>query len=281
MTRSPFNPQAQSSVQSERDFILTYRTLSSRGAPVTYALLVIFVIVYAISLYITSKLVGVSSQPITGVLVLLGAMNPQAVLSGGQTFRLLTATLLHGSILHLLLNGYALFIVGRFLEPLLGKFWFFAAFGIGGLAGSLLGLKTNAANVISVGASGAIMGLFTLLGLVSFRVPQGALRRALRVDALQVLIPSLVPLGISIGGAKIDYAAHLGGALGGVAAATILFPFWPKGEAQPAQGSVAKFFAMITLCLYLWAIGETVSSLREILNLKRSSHLNFTVPSHA
>lgn len=248
MTKSLSNGES-----SELDFILAHRAESARGLPVTYALIGIFIFIYALSLYLSSRFHELGFTPVLAALKIMGAMNSEDVGVNREWYRLLTATLLHGNILHLALNSYALYVVGRFLEPLLGKAWFIFLFALGGLAGSLLGWKINSPEIVSVGASGAIMGLFTILGIASFRVPRGRLRSALQIDAVQVLIPSLIPLGISIGGSKIDYAAHLGGALGGVVGGGLLLLVWQRGKFRPESGLGARFLCLISVLAYIGA----------------------------
>lgn len=251
---------------TESEFIVAHRKLSAGGTLVTFLLLAIFAAAYLLSCYLSSPAGGFSATPDSLVLLVLGAMNSFAVLEHHEYYRLLTATLLHGNLLHIALNGYALLIVGKFLEPLLGRGWFLFAFALGGLAGSLVGLKTNDSQVISIGASGAIMGLFAVLGMTSFRVPRGRIRTALRIDAIQVLIPSLIPLGLSIGGGKIDYAAHLGGAIGGVVAALFMFCFWKKGAIYPVRGTVAKVVGAVAIGIYAAACSSLFETQKE--NLK-------------
>ncbi len=252
------SPSNKESTLTEHEFLQAFQQLGARGLPVTRALIFIFILFYIASLLISAAFTGFNASPNTAGLMVLGAMNPEAVDVKHEWFRLLMATLLHGGILHILMNSYALYIVGRFLEPLLGPFWYFSLFAIGGLGGSMLGLYVNAPAVISVGASGAIMGLFAMLGVCSLRVPPGKLRTALRIDAVQVLIPSLLPLGISIGGAKIDYAAHLGGAIAGVLGGSICLFFWKKNTVRPSRGNFAKGLFVVSVIAYLGSMIDAV-----------------------
>jgi len=242
---------------SESEFVAAHQAMTAKGLIVTPALIGIFVACYLGSLYLSYSLTGhFDLTPNPAALFIMGAMRAQEINLQGEWYRLLTATVLHGNVLHIAMNSYALLMVGRFLEPLVGKFWFFALFTLGGLGGSLLGYKINEPDVTSVGASGAIMGLFAVMGICSLRVPAGTLRNALRIDAVQVLIPSLIPLGISIGGAKIDYAAHLGGAVAGIVAGLVCIQFWSTQDLGPRTTAVTKLFALLCLSAYLIAGGD-------------------------
>ena len=77
----------------------------------------------------------------------------------GEWYRLFSHMFLHGMILHLLLNMYGLFSVGTALEPALGSLKFLLLYLVCGLAGALASLYVSVFTV-SVGASGAIFGIF-------------------------------------------------------------------------------------------------------------------------
>jgi rhomboid protease GluP len=129
---------------------------------------------------------------------------------------------------------------GWLLERLVGRLWFFSFFAVGALGGSLLSLAVMPAKMISVGASGALMGLFAALFVGSFRHASGSDGRVrLQVNSLRVLIPSLLPLfsWTSIG--HIDYGAHFGGALSGAAMAALLLKHWPQTARLPQLRRVA------------------------------------------
>src|SRR6185436_12371087 len=94
-----------------------------------------------------------------GTLFAVGGMNTMAVLEGGEWYRILSAALLHADAFHLVLNGLALGLAGYLLESLLGSAWLLGLFFIGAIGGSSMGLFVNPPNVVSVGASGAVMAL--------------------------------------------------------------------------------------------------------------------------
>jgi rhomboid protease GluP len=113
------------------------------------------------------------------------------------------------------------------------------------LPGSLLSLELNPPSVVGVGASGAIMGLFAAMLVVSLHFPAGAIRSALRSNAFYVLIPSLLPLANALQSqTKVDYAAHLGGAIGGVGVGLLMLAIWPRSEPNPLMKPVAALIAL-------------------------------------
>ena len=79
----------------------------------------------------------------------------------GQTYRLLTGIFLHGGIMHLLFNCYALYVIGSQVENFLGRFKFLVIYLVAGISGALFSMIFG--NYASVGASGAIFGLMGAL----------------------------------------------------------------------------------------------------------------------
>src|SRR5262245_48716113 len=176
-----FQPQAAVGADAGPPF-LTYSILA--------ALLGVFVAEQVFALEPTSGLLA----PGIRTLVALGGLNRTLVIESGEWYRLLTAALLHGDILHLVLNGVALFFAALVLEGLLGRAWLFALFIIGALGGSLMSLVVNPVKMVSVGASGAIMGLTAAAFISAFRLAHGADRIQIQMSMMRVLIPSLIPL---------------------------------------------------------------------------------------
>ncbi len=163
----------------------------------------------------------------------LGASQRLAIVRDGQWWRLVTATLLHGGILHLLLNGVALWFAARLLERVIGWRWFAATFAVSAVCGSGLSMLWNAPSQVGVGASGGILGLSAATAVVAWHFGPGRLRTRLLVGALQILVPSLLPVGQGVGGLNVDLAGHVGGALGGAAMGSLVSALWPKEALRP------------------------------------------------
>jgi rhomboid protease GluP len=183
-------------------------------------------------------------QPTITTLVAFGGLMRNLVLRSGQWYRLFSAPLLHVDAGHLAMNAICLFLAGRVFEPLVGRAWFGAVYVVGALGGALLSLAINPASLVSVGASGAIMGLFAAMLVVSAHFPPGPIRTRLQMDAVYVLIPSLLPLTSALKGVRIDYAAHFGGAIGGLAVGIVMLKAWSRNEALPEFRQVAAAIAI-------------------------------------
>jgi membrane associated rhomboid family serine protease len=189
---------------------------------VTFALLIILVAVFTFE-NMFPLAPGKELAPSIRTLFGMGPLSRTAVLSGGEWYRLFTAPLLHANFAHIAGNSVALLLGGWLLERLIGRLWFFAFFVIGALGGSLMSLAVGPQNLVSVGASGALMGLFAALFIGGFRVPAGtAIRTRLQVNSMRILIPSLLPIFSSSSVGHMDYGAHFGGAIAGAAAAQVL-----------------------------------------------------------
>ncbi|HEX7404777.1 MAG TPA: rhomboid family intramembrane serine protease [Candidatus Nanopelagicaceae bacterium] len=131
----------------------------------------------------------------------------------GEWYRILTVALVHGGFLHLAFNMWALFVLGNPIEQAFGRYRFLAIFFISLIAGSLTSLVLSPVNQPSVGASGALFGLFGALAVTGRRI-------GVDVRSILVLIGINFALGFML--PNIDWHAHLGGLIGGAIAATVL-----------------------------------------------------------
>jgi rhomboid protease GluP len=162
------------------------------------------------------------------ILMLLGAkINPYIL--QGQIWRFITPILLHGSIIHIGFNMYALFNIGPGIERKYGTVSFIGLYLISALWGNTLSflLSPNA----SLGASTAIFGLIAAQGVYIYRnrLLLGQSARPLLNNILMVIAINLL-LGFSISG--IDNWGHLGGLFGG------LFYAWFAGPTYGIESSI-------------------------------------------
>jgi rhomboid protease GluP len=193
-----------------------------------------------------------SSQPTIATLLAFGGLSGRLV-ANGEWYRLLMAPLLHGGFQHILLNAISLGLAGYALEPLIGRAWFAALFVIGAICGALTSLAFNPDGVVSVGASGAVMALFTGMLVLAQHFPKGADRTHLQMNAIYVLLPSLLPLASLLKGSKVDYAAHFGGAIGGLLVGFVLLRLWRRDETRPRLRAAALAIALAGLGVFVTA----------------------------
>jgi rhomboid protease GluP len=148
-----------------------------------------------------------------------------------EPWRLLTASFLHGGPVHLLVNAYALTMVGPSVEQVYGPRRLWAIFLLGGA----LGFAASAL-FIDAPSLGASAGLFALLGaLLGFAVRARdrlvpAARRALIREILTV---AALNIGLGLAVPYVDNAAHVGGFAGGLALGFALRPHEPDEQRLP------------------------------------------------
>jgi rhomboid protease GluP len=184
----------------------------------------------------------------------------------GEYWRLFTATLLHGGIVHLMFNLYALFAIGPTLEAYLGWRRFLIIYVLGGLFGSLLSYAFSGS--ISVGASGAIFGIIGATTVYFFRYRDnfGAQGRAILQNMVVVIVINLI-FGFSAGG--IDNWGHIGGLLGGALVALGLLPHYqPPATVRPGAQPLEEVprarweGAWVLFCTLLFVGGVLLVNLR-------------------
>ncbi|MFG3282811.1 rhomboid family intramembrane serine protease [Streptomyces sp. NPDC048111] len=125
----------------------------------------------------------------------------------GQWYRLLTSMFLHGGYLHIGFNMLSLWWLGGPLEAALGRVRYLALYVVSGLAGSALTYLLAAPNAPSLGASGAIFGLFGAVAV---------LMRRLKYDMRPVIGLLVVNLIFTFSWSGIAWQAHVGGLVAGV-----------------------------------------------------------------
>lgn len=144
----------------------------------------------------------------------------------GDWWRLLSNLFIHFGPIHLAMNMYALFSIGIYLEPLLGKVKYLTAYFCAGIFASLASLWWHVPPVNSAGASGAIFGLYGLFfALLTTRLIPDIARNSLLANTV-VFIGYNLFYGIKDG---VDNAAHIGGLLSGLA---IGYAFWLPLQVQ-------------------------------------------------
>jgi membrane associated rhomboid family serine protease len=165
-----------------------------------------------------------------------------------QYWRLLTSGFLHDGLFHILVNMLSLYWVGMVLEPAIGSINFAAVYFASLLAGSFGGLLFSP-GIPSVGASGAIFGIFGALIVVAYRRGIPIWQSGLGFVLVLNLVISFTFRGISIG-------AHLGGLIAGLIAGLLVVELGERRRMRSAAlvgcvvlgaGSVAGAIAVAGL----------------------------------
>lgn len=176
---------------------------SHYNAPATYVLIAVNIAAYLIEIAAGGGGLspGGSSVPID-----FGLFGP--FVAEGEWYRLLTNGFLHASLIHIGFNMFALFWLGRLLEPGIGTPRFVALYFTSLFAGSL-GALLLSPDSLTIGASGAVFGIFGATFVI-------ARSRGAEAVASSIGVILLLNLAISIGSPEISLGGHLGGLVGGV-----------------------------------------------------------------
>lgn len=202
-------------------------------APATFVLIAINVVAFLIE-------IGTGSgglDHIGGSFTADFALQGNAV-ADGEWYRLITGAFLHAGFLHLAFNMILLYFLGRILEPALGTPRFLALYFASLLAGSFGALLLTEPYIPTVGASGAVFGLFGTAFLLARVRGMSALAGELGFLIVFNLVFTFAASNISVGG-------HLGGLAGGLLCGALII----AGERgmlgrRPGAAEVAALVAL-------------------------------------
>lgn len=183
------------------------------------------ILIYAnIGIYLIMALMGLGFISFKGQDLLQWGANYGPLTKAGEWWRLLTSTFLHGGLMHLLANMYGLLFVGIFLEPLLGRVKYLTVYILTGILASIASIWWYDAT-ISVGASGAIFGLYgVFLALLLTKIFPPDFAKTFLISTA-VFVGFNLLMGLTGG---IDNAAHIGGLVSGFIVGLILIPVIKK-----------------------------------------------------
>ncbi len=187
-----------------RRWVLTKKTM---GLKVALGVLV--------ALFLGQMTVGIEPS------IMAASLVEKAVVEQGEWWRIITAGLMHGNLIHILFNGMALFSLGRVLSALVSSSLLSFVFTVSVVTGSLASMFLRAGDALSVGASGGILGCLGFLLVLSHKF-----RKELPDGLRSSLIQSTIVLAIFglLGSRFIDNAAHAGGLAGGAVIALVMYP---------------------------------------------------------
>ena len=206
------------------------------GMPVvTYALIAINVLTFVLQI----SMRGLQEQL---------ELWPPAV-ADGQLYRLVTSAFVHYGATHLLLNMWALYVVGPPLEMLLGRLRFAALYALSGLGGSVL-VYLLTLNVPTAGASGAVFGLFGAAFVVAKRLNLNV-QWVAAVIVINLVFTFVAPL---VSKQLISWQGHVGGLVtGGLVAAVYVYA--PRERRNVIQSAVTVFVLGVFAGLIWWRTG--------------------------
>jgi rhomboid protease GluP len=173
-----------------------------------------------------------------------------------EPVRLLTAMFLHGGLIHLAFNMWALWDTGRLAERFYGNWQLLLIYMVSGLCGSMASLFFAASRSVSVGASGAIFGVVGCLLAATLTKPHRlppALVKSMRSSMFAFIGYSLF-MGFVVG--FIDNAAHIGGLVGGFVMGAVLAEKFDHDEfkRQAPMRAVAACGLALVVLTGLWSL---------------------------
>jgi rhomboid protease GluP len=187
-----------------------------RRAPVTILLIALNVAAFAYEVSIVGSPLLMGGGAL-GAMIDAGALVP-ALARSGQYWRIVTGAFLHGGLLHLAVNMYSLYVLGPFIEVIAGRSRMAIIYAVSLVASGLAVMYFSSPFAVTVGASGAIFGLFGALFAIGFKLGRPGMRlvRAnLGILILNLFITFAVP--------GIAASAHIGGLIAGFVVAYFLY----------------------------------------------------------
>ena len=231
-------------------------SVAGRGGIVTKTLIGINVIVMLLSFATGGSravagggwggLMG-GSTPLTDALAVIGYApyfvgGPAHGVAAGEWYRLFTAMFVHYGLLHLLLNMYALWILGRDLERVLGPLRFTVLYLLAGLGGNVAAYVFTGPNAATAGASTAVFGLMGAIFVILRRLKL-SVAPILPVIVIKVIFTFTIP--------NISMAGHLGGlAVGAIVAAIMAYAPQERRALVQGAGCAAVLVFLIGLAVY-------------------------------
>jgi len=202
--------------RSRRPAIRVPRAATGSGqAPVTRILIGINVAVYLVTVVQGAGLNGPGGK-LFDKMLLFGPY-----VANGGWWRLVTAMFLHGSLLHIAFNMFALWVIGAPVEHYLGSARYLGLYFVSGLAGAAGALLQTPLTPV-VGASGAIFGILGAMLVIEWQATGRLAGTAMTWIVINLAISFAVP--------NISWGGHVGGLIGGILV-TLAYSHWGRGHA--------------------------------------------------
>lgn len=195
------------SEEEQAEEVETATNLAGSNLYATYAIIVINIVVFALMVFDGAGLVSPN-----GLIHIKWGSNYAPLTLSGDWWRLISCVFIHFGIIHLAMNMYTLYMAGAYLEPMLGKTKYVAAYLSTGVIASIVSLWWHSTPVNSAGASGAVFGLYGLfLALLTTNLIPKKVRKSL-LQSIGIFVVYNLVYGLRGG---IDNAAHVGGLVSG------------------------------------------------------------------
>jgi membrane associated rhomboid family serine protease len=163
--------------------------------------------------------------------------------AGGEWWRIVSSGFMHGGLIHLALNMFVLFILGQVLEPAIGRARFVGLYIVALIAGAVGALIMSDPFTFTVGASGAIYGLFIATIVI-------ARQRGMHDVVQQLAFWLVINLVFTFAASNISVGGHIGGIVGGAIGALIVVGAERQISRRETLGAeLATMAAVAVVCL--------------------------------
>lgn len=214
--------------------------------PVTYGIL----LVYLTMAYLTGSL----GMDLSGELLVKHGAAAGILIADGEIWRLLSSAFLHANIVHLVLNSYAVLILGPPLERYLHTGRFIVLYIVAALFGSLLALLTSPEYFQMVGGSGAVFGMLGALLALNIRGGRTLLDFLENHGARQLIGIIVINLAIGLVIPIISNSAHIGGLIGGFVLVFCFYDIGRRAKVDKIGKSIQAGWIVLVLCTTLYAM---------------------------
>jgi len=178
-------------------------------------------------------------------LLRFGAGHGELTFIYGQWWRLITPIFLHGGLLHIAMNTYALLQLGPLTEQVYGRDRFVVVYVLSGIAGFF---ASQVFGSFTVGASASLSGLIGLLLVYAYRHHGGSTFKQVMLQnaILLILISFVFPM--------VDWRAHLGGLAGGALFGLVVPPEGRRSRGGERAWSVAALLCVLLVLVAFWQV---------------------------
>lgn len=233
--------QQRTQQRGHRDAGFGARTIAgaryAQSFVVTQVLIAVNVLVYALTVVQAKSLNDNDHAEVFQLGVLWG----RATFGGGEWWRLFTSGFLHFGPIHIAVNMFSLWMMGRALEPVFGKARYLALYFVSMLGGSAAVLLFDNLDRGTAGASGALFGLMGAYAVIVLK---------LRLNPTSLVITLAINAYITFGVSGISILGHVGGLVIG-ALVTVALLYAPKLEPRwQATGIAILVVAMVGLLAF-------------------------------
>ena len=195
---------------------------------ITRFLIVVNVIAFLWEILVAGPgMLGVFGTSSAQVVLEKGALWPNAVIIGHQYWRIVTSAFLHGGLMHIFVNMISLWSLGKFIEYVAGSTRMLFIYVVSMIASGIGVILWSVPDVPTLGASGAIFGLFGALFAIGFKLGRPGMQ--LIRDNTGILILNLI-ITFTVPG--ISWQAHVSGLLAGFIVTLLIY--FPPRRVAPA-----------------------------------------------